>query len=157
MGKTVLTAAFVALAPLALAPLALAQEKAAEESQTEAKAEPRPAIRVLQNPYDISSFYRSGGSADGGWAGLASDPAYGIAGFYRSQGGGNSIASFYRSQAGTMRSPYGWSRFWTNGYGARRPAPLPGFRRSLGQNGDLFLVVPFLAPVGPISTAFFEY
>jgi hypothetical protein len=140
MGKTLLTVALAALAPLAFA-----QEKPAGEPRAEAAATPRPAIRVLQNPYDISSFYRSGGSSAGGWAGLAADPAY-------------SIAGFYRSQAGTGgRSPYGWSRFWTNGYGTRRPAPLSGFRRSIGQNGDLFLVVPFLAPVGPISSAFFEY
>ena len=26
-----------------------------------------------------------------------------------------------------------------------------------GENGDLFLMVPFLAPVGPISGAFFGY
>jgi hypothetical protein len=140
MRSTLLTIALAALAPLAFA-----QQKPAEKSQPEATAAPRSAIRVLQNPYDLASFYRSGGSAPAGWAGLTSDPAYAIAGFYRSQQGG-----------GYGRSPYGWSRFWTGGYGARRPAPLPGFRRSLGQNGDLFLVVPFLAPVGPISNAFFE-
>jgi hypothetical protein len=145
MGKAVLTAALVALSPLALAELGIAQETPAAEAQPQAEATvPRPSIRVLQSPYDISSFYRSGGSAPSGWAGLASDPAY-------------SIAGFYRSQADGTRSPYGWSRFWTNGYSARRPRPLPGFRRSIGQNGDLFLVVPFLAPVGPISTAFFEF
>jgi hypothetical protein len=98
---------------------------------------------VLQNPYDLASFYRSGGSAPGGWAGLADDPAYAIAGFYR-QGGGHS-------------SRYGWSAFWTNGYNAPRPAPFLGYRRTIGENGDLFLMVPFLAPVGPISGAFFGY
>jgi len=113
-----------------------AQEPAREEAETDT----RPAIRVLKNPYDISSFYRSGESPLGPWAGLPNDPAYRIADFYRSP-----------------RPAYGWSAFWTNGYAAARPAPLRPFRRSIGENGDLFLAVPFLAPVGPISGAFFGY
>ncbi len=136
---------------LALAQAGLAQEQAssgaknANAAAQEERATPRPSIRVLQDPHDLASFYRSGGSSPDGWAGLTSDPAYGIASFYRS------------AQAGGQPSRYGWSAFWTNGYGARRPAPLPGFRRTIGDNGDLFLVVPFLAPVGPISGAFFGY
>ena len=113
-----------------------AQEAAPEATETKA----RPAIRVLQNPYDISSFYRSGESPLGPWAGLPNDPAYRIADFYRSG-----------------RPAYGWSAFWTNGYAAARPLPLRPYRRSIGENGDLFLAVPFLAPVGPISGAFFGY
>jgi hypothetical protein len=113
-----------------------AQEAAPESAETDA----RPQIRVLKNPYDISSFYRSGESPLGPWAGLPNDPAYKIADFYRSG-----------------RPAYGWSTFWTNGYSAVRPAPLRPFRRSIGENGDLFLAVPFLAPVGPISGAFFGY
>ena len=113
-----------------------AQEAAPEPAETDA----RPQIRVLKNPYDISSFYRSGESPLGPWAGLPNDPAYTIADFYRSG-----------------RPAYGWSTFWTNGYSAVRPAPLRPFRRSIGENGDLFLAVPFLAPVGPISGAFFGY
>jgi hypothetical protein len=117
-----------------LATGALAQEA------TEAQEKPRPSIRVLQHPYEISSFYRSGESPLGPWGGLANDPAYRIADFYRSPG-----------------SAYGWSAFWTNGYAAARPAPLRPYRRSIGENGDLFLAVPFLAQVGPISGAFFGY
>ena len=113
-----------------------AQETAPEPAETDT----RPAIRVLKNPYDISSFYRSGESPLGPWAGLPNDPAYKIADFYRSG-----------------RPAYGWSTFWTNGYSAVRPAPLRPFRRSIGENGDLFLAVPFLASVGPISGAFFGY
>ena len=45
--------------------------------------------------------------------GLPDDPAYRIAGFYRSHEGGY------------PRGRYGWSAFWTNGYRAPRPAPLP--------------------------------
>jgi hypothetical protein len=116
----------------------VAQEAAPEPEATEADS--RPRIRVLKNPYEISSFYRSGESPLGPWAGLPNDPAYRIADFYRSG-----------------RPAYGWSTFWTNGYSAARPAPLRPFRRSIGENGDLFLAVPFLAPVGPISGAFFGY
>jgi hypothetical protein len=121
---------------VAAAAVAAAQEPAPEAKETD----PRPQIRVLKHPYDISSFYRSGESPLGPWAGLPNDPAYRIADFYRSP-----------------RSPYGWSAFWTNGYAAPRPAPLLPYRRSIGENGDLFLAVPFLAPVGPISGAFFGY
>jgi hypothetical protein len=135
MLKTSLTLMLVALAHAALA-----QEKPAARDDDAAR--PRPAIRVLQNPYDLASYYRSGGSAPEGWAGLTKDPAYAIAGLYRGEGG---------------TSPYGWSRFWTNGYGARRPVPFAPYRRTIGQNGDLFLMVPFLAPVGPISGAFAGY
>ena len=113
-----------------------AQEAAPEAAETDT----RPAIRVLKNPYDISSFYRSGESPLGPWAGLPNDPAYRIADFYRSK-----------------HSAYGWSAFWTNGYAAARPSPLRPYRRSIGENGDLFLAVPFLAGVGPISGAFFGY
>ena len=134
-----------ALAVLALgAALATAQE-AADAPESEAAQAPRPAIRVLQHPYDISSFYRSGESPLGPWAGLPGDPAYKISGFYRSHEGG---------YPGT---PHGWSAFWTSGYQAPRPAPFRPYRRTIGENGDLFLAVPFLASVGPISGAFFGY
>jgi len=112
---------------------------AAQEAEPESSA-PRPHIQVLQHPYEISSFYRSGESPLGPWAGLPNDPAYRIADFYRAP-----------------RASYGWSAFWTNGYSAARPAPFLPYRRSIGENGDLFLAVPFLAPVGPISGAFFGY
>jgi hypothetical protein len=144
-----------ALAVLALAAGATAQEKpsdgstaaplVAAKAKEEVRDAPRPSIRVLQHPYDISSFYRSGESPLGPWAGLPNDPAYGIAGFYRAHEGG---------YPGT---PHGWSAFWTSGYHAARPVPFRPYRRTIGENGDLFLAVPFLAPVGPISGAFFGY
>jgi hypothetical protein len=118
------------------APATVASEPA------EAAPANRPAIRVLRNPYDLASFYRAGGGL-GPWAGLPNDPAYGIADFYRANPG--------------AQAKYGWSAFWTNGYSTPRPAPFPSYRRTIGENGDLFLVVPFLAPVGPISGAFFGY
>jgi hypothetical protein len=121
--------------------VAVAAGVAAQEAEPEARGtDARPQIRVLQHPYEISSFYRSGESPLGPWAGLSNDPAHGIADFYRSG-----------------RPAYGWSAFWTNGYAAPRPAPFRPYRRSIGENGDLFLAVPFLAQVGPISGAFFGY
>jgi len=144
-----------ALAVLALAAGATAQEKPSDAStaavaakaKEEVRDAPRPSIRVLQSPYDISSFYRSGESPLGPWAGagLPNDPAYGIAGFYRAHEGG---------YPGT---PHGWSAFWTSGYHAARPVPFRPYRRTIGENGDLFLAVPLLAPVGPISGAFIGY
>jgi hypothetical protein len=134
-----------AVAVLAIgAALATAQE-ATEAQAPEADRAPRPTLRVLQHPYDISSFYRSGESPLGPWAGLPADPAYRIAGFYRSH------------QGGYPGTPHGWSAFWTSGYQAPRPAPFRPYRRTIGENGDLFLAVPFLASVGPISGAFFGY
>jgi hypothetical protein len=125
---------------LTLCVLSLVAAGASAQEATEKQEDARPAIRVLKNPYEISSFYRSGESPLGPWAGLPNDPAYRIADFYRSP-----------------RAAYGWSAFWTNGYSAPRPTPLLPYRRSIGENGDLFLAVPFLAPVGPISGAFFGY
>ena len=96
--------------------LSLVAAGAAAQEATEAQEQkPRPAIRVLRNPYEISSFYRSGESPLGPWAGLPNDPAYRIADFYRSP-----------------RPAYGWSAFWTNGYAARAAgtaAPLPPLDR----------------------------
>ena len=146
-----------ALAVLALAAGAAAQEKQSEgstaapavEAQATAEVPRRPACppsACCKHPYDISSFYRSGESPLGPWAGLPNDPAYRIADFYRSRQGG-----------GYPGTPHGWSAFWTSGYRAPRPAPFRPYRRTIGENGDLFLAVPFLAPVGPISGAFFGY
>jgi hypothetical protein len=134
-----------ALAVLALGTAVATAQETTEARETEATRAPRPAIRVLQHPYDISSFYRSGESPLGPWAGLPADPAYRIADFYRSR------------QGGYPGTPHGWSAFWTSGYQAPRPAPFRPYRRTIGENGDLFLAVPFLAPVGPISGAFFGY
>ncbi len=132
-------AAFAVLA-LALAGGALAQE--AEEEQS--RPEPARRIKVLQNPYDIASFYRSSQGQD--YFGYADPLAsrYPIASFYRSRQGG-----------GYFPGGYGYSAFWTGGYAAPRPGLTIGYRRSIGQNGDLFLFAPvFLAPVGPLAGAF---
>ena len=60
-----------------------------------------------------------------------------------------------RSGGGGYPGGYGYSNFWTGGYAAPRPGLTMGYRRSIGQNGDLFLFAPvFLAPVGPLAGAF---
>jgi hypothetical protein len=134
-------AAFAVLV-LSLAGGALAQE--AEEER--ARKEPVQKIKVLENPYDIASFYRSsqGSSYFGLMSGDALAARYPIASYYRNhqtnQGGGG----------------YGYSRFWQAGYGPGRGVTMGGYRRSIGENGDLFLFAPtFLAPVGPLSAAYF--
>jgi len=147
-------AAFLLVSGAALS--ARAQEKPApapaqaDELDNEPEA-PRHHIQVLQNPYDISSFYRSSqgsGQDDFAYAPSASNEKYPIAGFYRAGARGR------------------YSMFWTNGYGTNgygtgqvRGRGLIGARRShaLGLNGDLCLFAPtFLAPVGPLTGVFFE-
>lgn len=130
----------VAFAVLAVA---LAGGALAQEAEEQPRPEPTRRIKVLQNPYDIASFYRS--SQGQGYFGYA-DP---LASRYP-------IASFYRSrQGGSFPGGYGYSAFWTGGYAAPRPGLTLGYRRSIGQNGDLFLFAPvFLAPVGPLAGAF---
>ncbi len=139
-------AAFAVLA-LAIGGGAWAQEASDDE---ETRSEPVRRIRVLQNPYDIASFYRSAPSPNYfGYQGPSPEyqGPYSVAGFYRSQSSGTYPAPAY--------GPYAYGRFWNSGYG--RGGVVVGFRRRIGQNGDLFLLAPtFLAPVGPLAGAFFE-
>ncbi len=119
----------------------------ADEARTE-EAQPaaRKKIRVLEDTYDISSFYRSRqsrgvmfGYEEEQALGRVSDDPYAIAGYYRSRQGSGG---------------YGYSRFWTNGYGGTRGRRF-GFGRRIGANGDVFLIAPtFLAPLGPLTGAF---
>jgi len=115
---------------------ARAQEPAEDE---DARQEPKRQIRVLENPYDIASFYRSHQGDYFGYQAPGMSERYPIAGFYRQNGGRG----------------YGYSRFWTSGYSGRSRAGLAlGYRRRIGDNGDLYLIAPFLAPIGPLSGAF---
>jgi hypothetical protein len=111
-----------------------------------APVDDRPQIQVLQHPYDLASFYRADGQQPG---------------FYDRAAGRYPISGYYR---GAM-SPRGYSRFWNTGYGygARNGSTVmmvPGagydYRRRIGENGDLFLMAPILAPVGPLSDVFFS-
>jgi len=115
------------------------------EDQAAAQPETRRPLRVLENPYDISSFYRS---SDG----LVFGPEGGASERYP-------IAGFYRQRSGSSR--YGYSQFWTNGYSDRgrggRTRLGIGYRRAIGENGDLFLFAPaILAPMGPLTGVFFD-
>lgn len=104
----------------------------------EARPEPLHRIRVLQHPYDIASFYRSREGSDEG--------------FYSGSADRYPIASFYRNR---QSSPYG--QFWARGYGHRDRRGRSLFRRSIGENGDLYLFAPVvLAPVGPLTGSFLE-
>lgn len=108
------------------------EARAADEAS---RPEPRLRIRVLEHPYDLASFYRS--------AGPEARSPFDFSDRYP-------IASFYRARGGVH--PQGYSRFWTNGY-----ASGAGYRRRIGENGDLFLLAPtFLAPLGPLTGAFFD-
>ena len=109
-----------------------------EEFVEDEPAAPLTHLKVLEDPHEISSFYRSSQGTSGPLAlpmdGSAPSGPYAIAGFYR---------------AG--RSSTGYSAFWRNGYGPTvrgrggRGPVLP--RRRVGENGDLCLFAPtFLSP-----------
>jgi hypothetical protein len=119
----------------------------ADEGTDEEREEPRRPLRVLENPYDLASFYRSSqaGTVYFGEQG-GRDPRYPIAGYYRTQ---------------QYANPYGYAPFWSVGYGSRdrgQGRGVIGYRRSIGENGDLFLFAPtFLSPVGPLTGVFFGW
>jgi hypothetical protein len=145
MGKRAIGMMVVAVG---LASVASAQEADGGERP----APERREIRVLEHPYDIASFYRSGGRPYFTYGGI---PVEG--GFYESlrrrHAGG--VASFYRLGAAGR-----YSQFWQSGYGAR-PLIAPGrygpaYRETIGENGDLYLFVPFLAPMGPLAGAYYR-
>ena len=131
-----------ALVVLALASTARSQEPA-PRSEAEEPESPRRMIRVLQSPYDLASFYSAQPGASSVTPPVPDDPAYALASFYRSRGA-----------SGPQPGPWLWAAFWASGYGAHYPTPFVGYRRSIGENGDLFLSVPFLAPLGPLGGGF---
>ncbi len=162
---------------LASSAVAQTQEPPVDEQSQEQPAESRRPLRVLDNPYDISSFYRSsqGGGGFYGPVDLLRQPPtpyggrYPIAGFYRSNQGyyfglqtpvsqnPYAIASYYRSSASND------VRFWYGGYGRSAPARRRGggqyhqYWNSIGENGDVFLLAPtFLAPVGALSAIYYS-
>jgi len=144
MKRTSMVAAVLALG---LAGAGWSQEPARGSDEGEAE-QPRRMIRVLQSPYDLASFYAARPGQTSVTPPVPDDPAYALASFYRSRG---------PSGPGGPPGPWLWAAFWAGGYGAPRPTPFVGYRRSIGENGDLFLVVPFLAPVGPLGSGFPAY
>jgi hypothetical protein len=139
MRKVMLAAAVLVLAP----GVVWSQEAPAEGGGDTERTRPLRTIRVLQDPYDLASFYSARPGAPGVTPPVPDDPAYALASFYRSRPGGPIAGP----------GPWMWAAFWAHGYGALRPTPFVGYRRRIGENGDLFLAVPFLAPVGPLSGA----
>ena len=142
---------WMVLAGLLMAVPLVAQEPeqpaSPEPEQEEARPEPALRLRVLEDPYDISSFYRSSGGGGGFWR---ADDGYGErrGNAYRDP---YSIASYYRS--GQHGTGYGYSQFWVSGYSGRTRGLR--YRRHIGENGDLFFFAPaILAPVGPLSEVF---
>jgi hypothetical protein len=131
-----------------MAGLSWAQEA---EEREEQRAVPRRSIRVLENPYDLASFYRAAPPSYDyfGPELVYGDPSVGSG--LRHAGGPYPIASFYRQGGGGR-----YAAFWQTGYQA------PGgygraYSNSIGENGDLFLFAPtFLAPIGPLTGAFFK-
>lgn len=142
MKATTLAAAVLVLA---MAAPARPQESVPRHEQEEPER-PKRMIRVLQSPYDLASFYSSRPGQSSLTPPVPDDPAYALASFYRSRGGGGA--------QGPSVGPWLWAAFWARGYGAHRPTPFVGYRRSIGENGDLFLAVPFLAPLGPLGGGF---
>jgi hypothetical protein len=111
---------------------------------------PRRSIRVLGNPYELASFYRSsqGGFYDYRPEGGPSAERYPIAGYYRAR------SSSYRGYP--VADAAGYAPFWNHGYSPAQPGIALHYRQRIGQNGELFLFAPtFLAPVGPLTGAFF--
>ena len=142
MGRTTTLAGLVLI--VGLAGTAHPQEPVAEQEVAEETRRPVRTIRVLQHPYDLASFYSARPGAPMTLPPVPHDPAYALASHYRSPHVGPAPGP----------GPWLWAAFWARGYGAHRPTPLRGYRRAIGENGDLFLTVPFLAPVGPLTGAF---
>src|SRR6266581_1549956 len=87
-----------------------AQEPAQTTDDEAAVREPARQIKVLENPYDIASFYRSHQGQGSGFFGGEQPGWYGASPY--------AIAGFYRQHPAA-----GYSRFWTNGYGFGRTRP----------------------------------
>jgi len=159
-GETVMskTGFLGSLALVLLAGTVVAQEPAPADGRQQDEvmlddqhpAPPQLQIHVLDNPYDLASFYRAQGGEflDYRPQGGAYPERYPIAGYYRQRHSG------YPGGYG----PEGYAPFWTDGYSnsAARPGFSVTYRRRIGQNGDLFLFAPtFLSPIGPLTGAFF--
>ncbi len=124
--------------------VASAQEREVEGDQAQPQ-EPVRRIRVLENPYDIASFYRSSQGGDERY--FSYQAPYDFSDRYP-------IAAAYRSRQ--SRRVAAFAPYWTGR--DSRPRVVVGYRRSLGSHADLFLIAPtFLAPVGPLTSAFLGY
>jgi hypothetical protein len=107
----------------------------------------RRAIRVLENPYDIASFYRSnqgGAWSDGAGAGVV--PYFGL---HPAKGTFDpyAISSFYRTGGGGY-----YGQFWSAGVPTGNRQTL---RRVRPIHGELFQFFPtILAPAAPLAEGY---
>jgi hypothetical protein len=151
-----LALALVAGAAVAQEPVPPADETrqdefTADEYAAEEPVQPMHNITVLGNPYELASYYRaqSGGFYDYRPEGPAYAGRYPIASYYRMQSSG------YRGGYPVDYGSGGYAPFWNYGY-AQQPGIALHYRQRIGQNGELFLFAPtFLAPIGPLTGAFF--
>jgi hypothetical protein len=166
---------------LSLVFLASAASFAEDETATPEK-DTRRHVKVLQNPYDISSFYTSSQSSP--FAGYsmdedvtdpysissyytqdAPDGRYPISSFYRQDApdGRYPISSFYRQDSPTDRYPIAgfyrqgargrYSRFWTVSPRRGVVAAAPGRLRRRIATRELCLLAPtVLVPFAPFVT-----
>jgi hypothetical protein len=140
------------LVGLAALALALGLSTLAHAQDAPASPTERRQIQVLRDPYDLASYYRSGDRPYFSYGSLPAYEAGSGGGFYSSLGGRHSIASFYRQGGGGR-----YAAFWQSGYRGR-PLLRPGvygraYGETIGENGDLYLLAPFLAPLGPLTGA----
>ncbi|MCU0242997.1 MAG: hypothetical protein MUF51_11310 [Vicinamibacteria bacterium] len=125
----------------------------ANDAAEEPEAQPTPVrkIKVLQHPYEISSYYRSSQGSGYGYGFFGYDTRGNIAPTDRYR-----IASFYRSPQGGPQPVFGYGHVpvWQRRAPGARLASL--YRHRIGTRGDMCLITPtFLAPIGPLSVAYF--
>ncbi len=109
-------------------------------AQEQPEAQQRPSIRVLQNPYDIASFYRSSQGEGYGYGFFGYDRQGNLAAVDRYP-----IARYYRSRQGS-RFGYSYAPMWNQRRGGHF------MRRGARPGSELYLLVPtFLAPVAPLA------
>jgi hypothetical protein len=151
----VLAGAVVAQEPAPPAEHPQQDELTRDEFALEEPAAPLHTITVLGNPYELASYYRaqSGGFYDYRPAPASYPDRYPIASYYRMQSSG--YHGEYPVGYGPGYAPGAYAPFWNYGY-AQPPGIALHYRQRIGQNGELFLFAPtFLAPIGPLTGAFF--
>jgi hypothetical protein len=139
--KWLVTVAAVLLAGGLSAQEGATPQKADEATAPEERPTPARKIRVLEDPYDLASFYRSSSGSAYGYGSFAYDrdgslratDRYPIARYYRTRPG--ETFGYWRAQS--------WKR--ASGFPYRT-------HRRTGRVGDLYLLAPtFLTPVGPAA------
>jgi hypothetical protein len=112
-----------------------------DDEESQAPEDTGRPIRFRANPYDNASpYYYSSPYRRGGYFEYAPMRSFGR----------DRYGFSYRDRQWTRS--YGYVRFWSDGYMARaRGNRRIGYRRQIGDNGDVMLLAPFLAPLGPLA------